>query len=229
LKLDPLFIQTAALRSKSLKLFRQKNVSRFLQTNRTYIVAEAQNLNNALACWVQDLPGEWQFSTHCIETFSETTSSDFLYNDTVYSYTTHGHAAVWIRFLAVRLIVSSILLKLVSALPQEPTIREQVESIQQHINLLATEMCCSVPFFFTSNALYHEFESSVFNVSEKIASPEILPKIATLLSWPLSVAVSTTAVPAKQKEWLKHKLKIAASVQGDAVVQSIAESEEFKF
>jgi hypothetical protein len=192
-------------------------------------VTEAQNLNDALACWVQDLPGEWQFSTHCIEAFSETTSSDFWYNDTVYSYTTHGHAAVWIRFLAVRIIVSSILLKLLSALPQEPTISKQVESMQQLINLLATDMCCTVPFFFTSNALHHQFESSTFNVAEKMVLPEILPKIATLLSWPLSIAVSTNAVPAKQKEWLKHKLKIAASVQGDAVVQSIAESEEFKF
>lgn len=229
MELDALLVRIAALRSKSLKLFRQKNVNHLLRMNKADVVEEAQNLDTALGSWAQNLPEKWRFSTQCLEQCSDTMNSGFLYNDTVHSYTTHGHAAVWLRFLAVRLIVSSILIKLHSALPQKQPIIEQIETLQQSANHLATDVCCSVPFFFTQNPTHHNSDSTASQTSDGIASPEILPKIATLLSWPLSVAVSTTAVPAKQKEWLKIKLKIAASVQGDAVVQSIAETEEFKF
>ncbi|KAE9375375.1 hypothetical protein N431DRAFT_333214 [Stipitochalara longipes BDJ] len=229
LKLDVLLIRVAALRSKSLNLFRQKNLGRLLQADRTDVVAEAQNLDVALASWPQDLPEDWRFSTHCIEEYSDTRNPAHLYSDSVHSYTTHGHAAVWMRFMAVRLIVSSILIKLLSALLPKTSINEQIGTLHQNLNLLATDMCCSVPFFFTSIATNHNLQSESFKTSDKTASLEILPKIATILSWPLSVAVSTTAVPTKQKEWLKTKLKLVASVQGDAVVQSIAETEEFKF
>jgi hypothetical protein len=233
LKLDSLMTRVAALRSKCLKVFRLKNPSRVLQSANADMVAEALDLDETLTQWSKDLPVEWRFSVFFVEATQEPVKSDLLYNDSVRYYTTHGHAAVWMRYLAVRLIVCSICLRLLSALPQwtsqGPSSVEQLKAYQESINLLATNMCCSVPFFFVSEAIHHDPESATFRINNKLTSPEILPRIATLLSWPLSVAVSTEAVPLAQKEWLKRNLKVAASVQGDAVVQSIAETEEFKF
>jgi hypothetical protein len=58
---------------------------------------------------------------------------------------------------------------------------------------------------------------------------EIVPKMATILGWPLTVAVSTEAVPKAQKQWLQRRLKTIASVIGAAVLHSVAEKGEFKF
>jgi hypothetical protein len=130
------------------------------------------------------------------------------------------------RHLAVRLVVSSICLHLLFALPllsaQGVSRAEQIEDCQENINSLATNICFSVPFF-NANVIHHNPESATFRINGNLTSPEILPRIATLLSWPLSVAVSTDVVPVAQKEWLKRKLKVVAGVQ------FIAKTEEFKF
>jgi hypothetical protein len=44
----------------------------------------------------------------------EPTKFDFLYNASVHSYTTHGHAAVWMRYRVVRLIMCSIRMRLLA-------------------------------------------------------------------------------------------------------------------
>lgn len=233
LELDALMVRVAALRSKTLKIFRQKNPARILQLNKPDISLEARDLDLALAAWPQDTPEEWRFSIHNLEEGSEQTKSSLLFNDSVRCYTTHGHAAVWMRYLAVRLIVNSILMRLLSALPQGPhqgpSIIERLKACQQDTGSLATDMCHSVPFFFDSSVIQHDVETATFTINDNITSPLMAPRIATLLSWPLSVAVSTEAVPVTQKEWLRIKLKVAAGVQGDAVVHSIAEMDEFKF
>jgi hypothetical protein len=141
LKLDELMIRVAALRFKSLEVFRQKNLARLSRTNKPDVVEEACGLDVALASWPQDMPQGWYFSIHCLVEGSESTNSDLLYNCFVHYYTTHGHAAVWIRYLAIRLIVSSILIRLLSALPQEPSIKEKIKTCQENINSLANDTC----------------------------------------------------------------------------------------
>jgi hypothetical protein len=221
-------IRVAALRSKSLKIFRQKNLTRLARTNKLDIVEEGCELDVALVSWLQDIPKEWLFSIHCLAESSEPTNLDLLNSGSLHYYKTHGHVAVWIRYLAIRRIVSSILVRLLSALPQGLSISEQIDACQNSINSLATDMCCSV-LFFLNNAIQYDSESSTFGINDNNASPEILPRITTILAWPLSVAVSTEVVPVTQKEWLRRKLKTVASVQGDGVLQSIAEAEQFKF
>jgi hypothetical protein len=233
LQLDALLIRVAALRSATLKLIRGKNLVRLLQNDHADAVIEAHKLDVALAEWPKDLPEEWKFSVHYIGGSREAAQLDLLYSDSIYFYRTHGHAAVWMRYLAVRLIVSSIIMRLYSAHPQTlsqgTSFKEQIEIKQNNISSLATDMCHSVPFFFNSDLIQKDPESTTFRINGNITSPQILPRIATILSWPLSVAVCTEAVPVNQKEWLRCKLRLVASVQGDAVVQSVADSEEFKF
>lgn len=85
------------------------------------------------------------------------------------------------------------------------------EKCRDTIVAVSGEICSALPFFFPSN-------------------PEhIHPRLATLLGWPIAVAVSTQAVPNIQRLQLKKTLKTVAMVLGDSVLQVIAEGEEFKF
>jgi hypothetical protein len=59
---------------------------------------------------------------------------------------------------------------------------------------------------------------------------EILPRMASLLAWPLTVAVSSEYLPKPHKRWLLSRLKMVADSLGDAVLESMVENgEEFKF
>jgi hypothetical protein len=236
LKLDSLMIQVAALRSKVLKILRERERALISSANRVRdVVIEAGNLDTALASWPQGMLEEWRFSVQSFADRSEqTTMSHFLFNPSVHSYTTHGHAVVWMRYRAVRLIVCSIRMRLLSILKGQLSIDAGIGGCQEDISSLATDMCYSVPYFFSSDAKRDDSDEprpASVRIVENAICPErkIVPRIATLLAWPLAVAVSTEAVPKAQKEWLQRKLKTVARVQGDAALESIAETEEFKF
>ncbi|RDW57195.1 hypothetical protein BP5796_12645 [Coleophoma crateriformis] len=220
LDLDLLMIRVAALRCASLKIFRDENPDPLSPCKEVeYATMEAQNLETALTLWPHDLPEEWKFSAISTES-SMPSKTNFADTNYVHSYTTHGHAAVWIRYLAVCLIVSSIHMRLLSisshSKPQRPAFTTQLEACQERIDLLAAHMCRSVPFFFSSR-----------NATDP--KDEIMLKFATLLTWPLTVAISIEAIPLAQKQWLQRRLKSVAVVLADGVIQSAAEKDAFKF
>lgn len=155
-----------------MKIFCQKNLARLLQTGIADVVTEAHHLDIALAEWPIDLPEEWKFLVASLEEDLEPTKSDLMYNDSVHYCATHGHAAVWMRFMAVWLIASSICLRLLSALPQcifeGLSTTAQIKACQENINLLATNLRCSVPFFFNSDDIHHDPESPTFRINNNL-------------------------------------------------------------
>lgn len=98
---------------------------------------------------------------------------------------------------------------------------------------LSRDLCRSVPFSLTSLANpAHDTEfSRVIKIGGKevYTNDEILPKLAILLAWPLTLAISTDGVPEPEKLWLKQQLKSIAGSLGDAVLDTLTEESEFKF
>ena len=236
LTLDSLMIRVAALRSKSLKLLRHKSVAQLSYTNRLKEIAlEAHCLDVALAAWSQSIPEAWKFSTlSSTEGFGQTTSGILRYGS--HSYTTYGHAAIWNRYRGTHIVVNSIRMRFLSLLAQctfqEASVNLTIDTCQKNINSLATDLCRSVPFFFSSCNSPQDGRRSGTNKVDKDTScidREVVPKVASFLVWPIAVAVCTDAVPTALKEWLRCKLKTIASVVGNAVLQSVAETGEFEF
>lgn len=237
LELDSLLIRVAILRTRALELLHDKKLTLESRTNKLKTVAvETRDLDLAFAAWPQGVSEDWKFSIHPSIECSEPTKSELFYEGSVHKYTTRGHAAIWNRYRAVRLILNTMHMRVLSALVQctspEPSINAQLEMCQENIGLLATDLCFSVPVFFNVyNMIQDEAGSEPAWIGNNINCPEneIMLKMAAILAWPLTVAVSTEAVPKAQKVWLQHRLKTVASVIGAGVLHSVAENEEFEF
>jgi hypothetical protein len=235
LEVDLLMVRVANLRAKSLAL--GKNVTVPCREQQWKDVAtEAQELDAALVAWSRAVPEGWKFSTHPSPINLDSPGSNLLYNGPVHIYTTHGHATIWNRYRAIRLIVNSIRNRALSNLLQFPwqcsLIIAQLDLCQRNINSVTNDLCGSVPFFFNSPDSTGEGTGSrSIRVGNFVISSdrEILPKMAILLAWPLAVAVSTDGVPEPQRQWLRRRLKIVANSVGDAILESVAEQAEFRF
>lgn len=253
LELDVLMCRVADLRRRTLLLFGDINDphrhqhrmgSDYLQDPKS-MAAEARTLDAALEAWADHLPSDWKLSIQPLPSSTSSSSSSsissgnrsFLYEDEpIYTYASHGHATAWNRYRAVRLIVNSIRLQLLAELSRQPLrcpeIGSEVDACRRNTDVLATELCRSVPFFFTLQPAGSDTSAdshAVVAAAAAATEPHIIPKMGGLLAWPLTVAVSTEAVPAPQRQWLRRTLKTAAAAMGDAVLESVADRGGFKF
>ena len=234
LELDALMVRVAALRTKSLALLYRETAepsSDIVESED--LAAEAQNLDTALASWPLSLPEKWMFCRPPPSPIAW--EHKHTYNGIVHSYATHGHAAIWGRYRAIRLIVNSIRirhfnyqLRTVDYPSQRSFIAIQQQAIRTTIEVITAELCGCVPFFF--NQLDQAGTRLIMMGKYTIkTSDEILPKMAALLAWPLTVAISCEYIPEPHRQWLKCKLSVVAKSLGDAVLESVVEQGEFRF
>ena len=193
------------------------------------IISVAQELDIALSAWAQSAPEDWKFSTTTTSAQEGTSGNGDDDMACSHVYSTHGHAAVWNHYRAVRLIVNSIRMRAFSLLLECPTQCSAIIGLktlcQEHIDALSKDLCHSVPYFFqTSSALTSNGAENGFD-----STAEIAPKMAELLAWPLTVAVSTDGVPTVQRGRMKDVLRICANASANAVLESVIERGEFRF
>ena len=235
LEFDSLMVRAANLRVRSLILTHDAT----LKSNEQLLIdlaAEAQELDDALVSWSQELPEDWKVSTQPSPVAMDSSENGLFYSGPVHIFTTHGHGAIWLRYRAIRLIVSSMCNRALSKLVESPFPGDLIVArqalCQKNIESIANDICSSVPFFFnlpndpagTPGLKSIRLGKFIFSTDD-----DILPKMAIFLAWPLTVAVSTDGVPDPQRQWLRHRLKLAASSLGDAVLESVAERAEFRF
>ncbi|KAI1136295.1 hypothetical protein F5Y05DRAFT_117244 [Hypoxylon sp. FL0543] len=230
LGLDSIMVRVASLRQKSLHLFLPKSARFSSQLHPSHIAEEAQDLDNALDTWIRDLPEDWGLSTRP----GSTAGASF--DGLIHIYPSHGHGAVWSRYYAVHIVVNSIRERALSVMTQcsSQTMSASAERkiCQEKIASLSTDLCRGIPFFVASHAAPHDpLSTRMIRIGGNVihTNYEILPKLATLLAWPLTLVISTEAVPEPQKQYLKIKLKCVADALGDSILESVAEHEEFKF
>jgi hypothetical protein len=234
LEFDSLMVRVAALRARSLALFSGKDAETCSDMHGSQaFAAETQNLDTALASWSQSLPEDWMFAIQTLPPNPD--ESDFTYNNIAHNYATHGHAAIWNRYRAIRLIVDSIRIRSLTHLiqtmeyqSQRSFVAIQQESIRTSMEAITNDLCGGVPFFFNSldPTGLRSIKMGKYTIT---TDDEILPKMAGLLAWPLTVAISCEYIPEPQRQWLKGKLKLVAKSCGDAVLESVVEQGEFRF
>ncbi|KAI0155438.1 hypothetical protein GGR52DRAFT_205729 [Hypoxylon sp. FL1284] len=229
--LDSLVVRVAALRSSSLALFLPKGARFESELRPSDMAAEARTLCSDLESWSRTVPEHWKFSVECLP--ESGTALDGL----VHVYPTRGHGVIWNRYRATHLVVSSIRRRALAAMEQcslvtVSTIPERELCLEKTASL-ATDMCRSIPSFVTPPA--HSAQDTRFSRTFMIGNreiyshDEIVPKLATLLAWPLIVATCTDGVPEPQRLWLQETLGSMSSILGDGVLGALVENISFKF
>jgi len=219
-------VRTAAFRSRALTFFSNASVTLPTSTpDLEYLAHTGKELEDDLVQWAGSMSGEWKACRQ--DPQMETATNENTYDSIFNSYTSHGHASLWIRQRALRLIINSIFIKFVAIKMQNSTYHEHLRWKQNRMrgNLASTssELCGDVAFFFSK--LRPERSDSADIQGEHV----ILPRLAALLAWPLAVAVSTENVPEPQRQWLQQKLRLVAGSLGDAILGRVADRGAFIF
>ncbi|KAI8964265.1 hypothetical protein F5Y11DRAFT_100881 [Daldinia sp. FL1419] len=230
LALDSIMVRVAALRERSLCLFLPKSARFSSQPRPGDIAAEARVLDAALESWSATLPEDWKF------TLLSVFAPDFTLDGIIHVYATHGHAAVWCRYHAIRLVVNSICRRALFVMAQCSSqmlsvVPEQDECLRKMASLGA-DFCRSVPAVLspTSTEGYSTTpQQSEINDNPSHSNQGVMPKLAILLAWPLILAVNTDGIPETQKEWLEDKLKLVVCALGDATLETVLKQNELKF
>lgn len=219
LSLDSLTVAAAAFRFKCRQLLSgvSSKVEIFSRIDSLKgAAAKIQELDYAFEAWSQYIPPEWKCSTY--HPSMEMRAPENLFGSYFHSYTTLDHAATWIRYGAVYLIVLNIRIQLLSALadcvPLEASTKSQLEASKNKISSVATDLCLSVLGFFKSHR--NIYDNSEFGVGEIITSTEleIEPQMTAIVAWPLMVAITIEYIDQPQKRWLQQLLKVTAGVIG---------------
>lgn len=219
LELDSLIVNTATLQSKALELLSKKTLACAEKLREAAV--EARELDEAFVAWSDRVPEDWKFSILSLTAFSDPARSDQLYDASVFTYKTAEITALWNRYHVVRLLVNSVRKRLLNMLAQGATERScfdtELVTCQDNVDSLATDLRRSIPVFF------NHFVATQAALKAKVACADkdklsdeaaLTPKMAAIIAWPLTVAVSIDAVPMAQKEWFQRRLKTIAKVLG---------------
>jgi len=102
------------------------------------------------------------------------------------------------------------------------------------VNIVAGKMCNIVQSFLNQNPrqkcpiqMRNECSSDA-DVEKPLFSP-IDPKMATLMAWPLVVAIRTGTVPIAQRQTMQCGLKLVADIIGASVLHLVAENKPVGF
>jgi hypothetical protein len=215
-------VRVAAFRARALAFFPRPSAG---------LSTSTPDLNFlALVDWAESMSGEYS-------NYKEPTSPD---NDSDLNsheghrnrYTSHGHASLWIRQRALRLVINSIFIKFISVRMQTSTDRERLlwkqARMKGNLESISRELCADMAYFFKGPQSRNR-EILVPAPMTFEGESAILPSLATMLAWPLAVAVSTENVPEPQRKWLQGKLGSVADSLGDAVLQDVRRRDAFVF
>lgn len=231
LTIDSMMVQVAALRAKTVRLLSNRPLEiSFDERHSLEITFEAEELDARLASWETMLSEDWRFSRSVAD------DQQLRYPSCTHTYTSHGHASVWNRYRALRLIVNSIRIRCLSNVLQHHSstsaFAAQQEMCYTSTKTIADDLCASLRYFFNSPSDDKDRSGlGVMKIGKFIIKSEldILPKLAWLLAWPLAVALNVEGLDEPQRMYLTQQLRAVARSLGDAVLESVAERSEFRF
>jgi hypothetical protein len=229
-------VRVAAFRARALIFFPQASAGLSTSTPDLDILAHTGKLlEDDLVHWAGSMFGEWRCFNEALSEGPENDADYSVCEGHRNAYTSHGHASLWIRQRALRLIINSIFIKFITVrihtstdhahlLWKQNRMRANLESISQ-------ELCADMLYFFEGSPS-RDGEVSMPAPTTPVATEgrlTILPSLASMLAWPLAIAVSTENVPEPQRKWLQGKLGSVADSLGDAVLQDVRRRGAFVF
>jgi hypothetical protein len=246
-ELDALMLRVSQLRGNSLHLFGNQDLHfprgcctllpSIPPPSPKVIALEAEVLDAELAIWSENVPKDWEYSTWLRSNPQNATGAPTTNREAeihaVHEYTSHAHATNWNRYRAVRMIVNSIHIRALEEMKICPvefdgaTARQQI--CLQRIHDIGPELCGGVRYFFNTPSTENGTYSIKIGDSIVHSEREILPKMAALVAWPLTVATCTEYVPDVHRSRLRERLGVVAEALGDKVLEDVSEMVEFKF
>lgn len=233
-------VRVAAFRSRALSFFSEKYSELSTSTpDLEYLAHTGKELEDDLVHWGETTSGEWAFRQ---QTSSEDTDNDVsrnTFDGCFNSYTSHGHASLWLRQRALRLVINSIFLRFIAvrlqtAIDKTHLLMKQ-SRMRGNLDSVSRELCRDMPYFFTPAPFPRESSPAATSPSASgtqlipTDSLMILPSLAYMLAWPLAITVSTENVPEPQRRWLQEHLRTVANSLGDAVLHDVGNRGAFVF
>jgi hypothetical protein len=236
LQIDSFMVRVAAFRSRALKFFPRASLALPTSIPDLDILAHTgKQLEGDLVDWAESMSGEWECNKSTPPEVANNDADSDTYESHRNSYTSHGHASLWLRQRALRLIINSIFIKFISARMQSSTNHAHLlwkqERMRGNLDSISGELCGDISYFFTHGSSDLEPRLTLNPVVPSFSTRglTILPSLASMLAWPLAVAVSTENVPEPQRLWLQGKLSMVADSLGDAILHDVGRRGAFIF
>lgn len=148
-------------------------------------------------------------------------------------------AAVWMHYWASWIVLDSLCIDLMLDLAPNMdlyrTMAVFASRCRETVNIVAGQMCNIVQSFLNQNPCQkcpiqmRNDCSTDADVVEKPLLLQIDPKMATLMAWPLVVAIRTGHIPIAQRQILQCGLKLVADIIGASVLHLVAENKTVGF
>lgn len=224
LELDSLMVRALILRNKSVSSLGDMDAAdpKIIDEIKS-LAMESYTLDYDLALWALGLPQDWDFCVSWIHSQQSSNVADDCVNMPSHSYPSVGHASIWNRYRALRLIANSIQRRALCALQSlfnDAFLNTDIQRCQDNIDRLAVDICSGTEFSITRQTTPRDSEASTL-----LDVPH--PSVAALLAWPLTVAVSVDAVQPPEKTWLKGVLKAVARSLGHTQLESVSDQGEY--
>jgi hypothetical protein len=176
----------------------------------------ATTLDRELSDWPHTAPKSWTCS---VATNVNALPASHFMPSQVHKYPDFYTARVWNIYRVSRLIIQSILLRIISWLPHSSATDANMSTLERSSVALVDDICASVPFLFghkleKMKAPVPTESGDRANISQP-AGPTARDNTSThtgrfSLIWPLYVACSVSSVPEEQKRWMRAQLRLIA-------------------
>lgn len=194
-------------------------------------LTEAQSLDDTLIFWAKDLPSEDRYIVSKLQSGEHLESNSRILEDEIHIYRTVGHAGLWNRYRALRLLLNDITLRCLSTLPplddhlDDFTLEAFASLVDHKMQHTATDLCASIPYIL--GLVCPDLSSSISTSTIKTTNPQSLKATvkagtASLLAWPLTIAMSVQYIPRKEREYLRARLLDVSAIIDDGVLERVA-------
>ncbi|KAL8916204.1 MAG: hypothetical protein Q9208_008656 [Pyrenodesmia sp. 3 TL-2023] len=190
------------------------------------IFAKAQILDDVLIIWANQRPVDDRYSMHFVQDDERAGTGDRIFGSTVHLYRTAGHAGMWNRYRAIRLIVNDIMLRILSL--TERSLGSNAESLTPAVSLriqgLADELCASIPYSLGLVEADWANGCDVAIIRRVPASLNMVVKAseASFLCWPLNEALMVSGVPGRHQRYIRDRMLDVSEVVDDGVMERVA-------
>ncbi|KAI9711871.1 MAG: hypothetical protein M1820_002016 [Bogoriella megaspora] len=231
LELDLCMVKVAELRHRAISLAIDTTTLKRSDPSCKYarlrdLLDDAQSVDNELASWADNLSPEYHYSKHRVQR-GDTSDFDRMGFD-AHIYMTVGHAGIWGRYRALRLIVNDIRLKTLSILLAFPdsSMEAHVKTAKSNVARLADDLCASLPYILGFVETREVSGNGVIVVAKSTATlaGSVTPATASLLCWSLAMVTMVSNMPEQHRRYLRDRLLDVSEVVGDGVLERIAES-----
>ena len=225
LEYDCIIVRIVSVRQRLSALLEEitgtQRTSNELTSTTEELDKEARYIDEALQDWTAQFPGSWCSQRHTLPDPRPCSTRDFI-PQTVHSYSSPAYAAVWNIYYATRMLINSTRLRLlkVKRSDLDDLSHEQRAECLSTINTMANDLACSIPFCLQRFKVTSSPDSAAEEKTITMNTNEdILPSLASLTVWPLTIASSIEGVGVEQRSRFRSQLAHLGRIIGASILE----------